>query len=140
VTALPLGNDLDPDAGSASCTRHGRRPEVCRDLGKLFASVGLKADDQILAMVTKGRLVVKLPKGRVDALVEGGHAAQFDPGYGRLMKECAAILGDEPDRGGLVGEAFELSAVFASRSTLTCDEGPTEETTAWPNYCLNTPS
>jgi TfoX/Sxy family transcriptional regulator of competence genes len=60
-------------------------------VGKLFASVGLKVDGKIFAMVVKGRLVVKLPKERVDALVASGAAERFDPGHGRLMREWASF-------------------------------------------------
>ena len=40
------------------------------------------------AMLVRGRLVVKLPKARVDALVASGDRERFDPRHdGRLMKE-----------------------------------------------------
>jgi hypothetical protein len=38
-------------------------------------------------MLSKGRLVVKLPRQRIDALVATGAGERFDPGHGRLMKE-----------------------------------------------------
>ena len=57
--------------------------------GKLFASYGLKVHGRIFAMIVRGDLVVKLPKARVDELVQAGVATRFDPGHGRLMKESA---------------------------------------------------
>lgn len=48
-------------------------------------------NNKIFAFVSKGRLVVKLPWGRVDALVAAGEADRFDPGHGRLMKEWLAL-------------------------------------------------
>ena len=74
--------------------------------GKLFASNGLKVDGKIFAMIVKGQLVVKLPKARVDALVEAGAADHFDPGHGRLMKEWAALRGRLPPWDDLAREAL----------------------------------
>jgi hypothetical protein len=42
-------------------------------------------------MLVKGKLVVKLPKARVDALIAAGDGERFDPGHGRLMKEWVAV-------------------------------------------------
>ena len=64
--------------------------------GKMMASQGLKIDGKIFAMLREGRLVTKLPKARVDALVESGEGERFDPrGDGRLMKEWL-VLNDKP--------------------------------------------
>jgi hypothetical protein len=47
---------------------------------------------KIFAMLGRGSaLVVKLPKERVDELVNAGHGKHFDPGHGRLMKEWVAV-------------------------------------------------
>lgn len=74
--------------------------------GKLFAANGLKVGGKIFAMIVRGRLVVKLPKQRVDELVSSGAAERFDPGHGRLMKEWATILGDRPNWPGVASEAL----------------------------------
>ena len=58
--------------------------------GKLFASMGLKANGKIFAMVVKGKLVVKLPKSRVDERVSAKAGTHFEPGPGRVMKEARA--------------------------------------------------
>jgi len=42
-------------------------------------------------LISRGRLVVKLPRQRVDALVASRKAQRFDPGRGRKMNEWAAI-------------------------------------------------
>ena len=60
-------------------------PEVAR--GKGFGSKGLKVARKLFAFHSKGRLVVKLPADRVDALLASGKGERFDPGHGRLMKE-----------------------------------------------------
>lgn len=58
---------------------------------RIFSSDAvLTVDGKIFAMFVRDRLVVKLPRPRVDALVAAGKAERFDPGHGRLMKEWAA--------------------------------------------------
>jgi hypothetical protein len=53
-----------------------------------FGAAGLKIGGKIFAMLASGKLVVKLPKPRVDALVTSGDGERFDPRRdGRLMKE-----------------------------------------------------
>ncbi len=48
----------------------------------------LKAGRKIFAILSDGRLVVKLPKARVDEIVDGGRGEHFDPRRnGRVMKE-----------------------------------------------------
>ena len=76
--------------------------------GKLFSSFGLKVNGKIFAMFGRGRLVVKLPKERVDALVSTGKAERFDPGHGRLMKEWAAFESGDAEWVGLAREAWDF--------------------------------
>jgi len=60
--------------------------------GKGFGASGLKIRNKIFAMLARGKLVVKLPKSRVDALVAAGDGERFDPrGDGRVMKEWVVI-------------------------------------------------
>lgn len=56
-----------------------------------FGSTELQVGGKIFAMLSKGRLVVKLPRQRVDALVAAGAGERFDPGHGRLMKEWLVV-------------------------------------------------
>ena len=59
---------------------------------KGFGSSGLKIHDKIFAMLVRGKLVVKLPKTRVDAIIASGYGERFDPRKdGRLMKEWVCI-------------------------------------------------
>ncbi len=75
-------------------------------VGKMFGSVGLKVHGKVFAMVVKGKLVVKLPKERVEALVASAKGEFFDPGHGRLMKEWVAVAtGDKRSWLGLAKEA-----------------------------------
>lgn len=60
--------------------------------GRGFGSDALKVRGKIFAMLSNGRLVVKLPRERVDALVASGEGERFDPRRdGRLMKEWLAL-------------------------------------------------
>lgn len=57
-----------------------------------FGSGGLKVGGRIFAMLSGGRLVVKLPRARVDALVAAGEGERFDPRRdGRLMREWLSV-------------------------------------------------
>jgi len=55
--------------------------------GRAFGDAALKADGKIFAMLTRGQLVVKLPKARVADLVAAGEGEYFTAGKGRPMKE-----------------------------------------------------
>lgn len=59
---------------------------------KGFGSSELKVHNKIFAMLVRGKLVVKLPKSRVDGLVATGDGQRFDPRHdGRLMKEWIVL-------------------------------------------------
>ena len=73
---------------------------------RMMGSEGLKTGGKFFAMVSKGELVVKLPRERVDELVEAGAGHRFDPGHGRLMKEWIALVpADEEECATYVTEA-----------------------------------
>ena len=70
------------------------------------ANEGLRVSGKIFAMLVGGELVVKLPKDRVDELVDVGAARRFDAGKGRPMKEWASVPVSASRRWkGLVEEA-----------------------------------
>ena len=59
---------------------------------KGFGSSALQVNGRIFAMLSNGRLVVKLPRQRVDALIAAGEGERFDPRHdGRLMKEWLVV-------------------------------------------------
>ena len=67
---------------------------------------GLRVSGKIFAMLVRGELVVKLPRDRVDELVDAGAARRFDAGKGRPMREWASVsLGASRRWRGLVEEA-----------------------------------
>jgi len=58
---------------------------------RVFGSTGLKTHGKTFAMLVKDRLVVKLPRHRVEELLAAGVAERFDPGHGRLMREWIGL-------------------------------------------------
>ena len=56
-----------------------------------FGASTLKVQGKIFAMLVDDRLVVKLPRERVDALVAAGDGERFGPGPGRVMKEWVSL-------------------------------------------------
>jgi hypothetical protein len=60
--------------------------------GRGFGSTGqLKANGKIFCMLVRDRLVLKLPRERVDDLVGSGHGERFDAGKGKPMREWLAL-------------------------------------------------
>ena len=76
-----------------------------------FGANALKINKKIFAMLASDdRFVVKLPRGRVDALVAGGFGERFDPRRnGRAMKEWLVVApGREARWLPLAKEAMEF--------------------------------
>ncbi|KDN16139.1 hypothetical protein [Amycolatopsis rifamycinica] len=61
-----------------------------------FGRTALRAHGRIFAMFVRGQLVLKLPRSRVDELVEGGHGVRFDANKGTPMKEWLALDAGSP--------------------------------------------
>src|SRR5438094_10438515 len=90
-------------------------PEMARSKG--FGSKGLKVARKLFAFHSKGRLVVKLPADRVEALVRAGTGERFDPGHGRLMKQWLAVPhNDKKLWPRLAREALEFAGSAAPES------------------------
>jgi len=67
-------------------------PGVTVEKGWGSSNVALKVRGKIFAMSIGADLVLKLPKGRVDRLVDDGAGTRFDPRKdGRVMKEWAVV-------------------------------------------------
>jgi hypothetical protein len=64
--------------------------------GSGFGRSALRWEKKIFAMLVRGRLVVKLPASRVDALVGGGDGVRFDANKGTPMKEWFSL---DPESG-----------------------------------------
>jgi TfoX/Sxy family transcriptional regulator of competence genes len=65
------------------------RPLV--SVGRMFGSPVLKVQGKVFAMLVKGRLVVKLPRGRVEKLLASRLGEAFDPGHGKPSMEWVAV-------------------------------------------------
>src|SRR5262245_20508707 len=75
-----------------------------------FGRSALRFQGKIFAMLVRRRLVVKLPAGRIDALVEAGDGVRFDANKGTPMREWLSL---DPESGqdwlGLAREALALA-------------------------------
>jgi hypothetical protein len=74
-----------------------------------FGSSALKVKGSIFAMVSRGHLIVKLPRDRVDALIRSGAGGPFDAGKGTPMKEWLTVT-DEAEETALAREALHFVA------------------------------
>jgi hypothetical protein len=61
-----------------------------------FGRSALRFQNKIFAMLVRGRLVLKLPVERVDALVAAGDGVRFDANKGTPMKEWFSL---DPESG-----------------------------------------
>ena len=99
------------------------------ELGRMMRSTGLKAGGRFFAFARDGELVVKLPAGRVAALVESGEGGPFVGSRERVMREWVTLR----PRGIEACEAYVAEALAfaggASRSSTTT--GISRSVRAW---------
>jgi hypothetical protein len=78
--------------------------------GGAFGRSALRFEGKIFAMLVRGRLVVKLPAPRVDALVGAGAGVHFDANKATPMREWLSL---DPDSGqdwlALAREALDFA-------------------------------
>jgi hypothetical protein len=80
------------------------------DGGRGFGRSALRYRGKIFAMLVRGRLVLKLPASRVDALVAAGAGGHFDASKGTPMREWLSL---DPESAGpwlsLANEALDFA-------------------------------
>ena len=83
--------------------------DVGHENRKGFGSGALKVNGKIFAMMSsKRQFVVKLPKNRVDDLVNRGQGQRFNPGHGRIMKEWFVVGKGRASWFKLAKEAYDF--------------------------------
>ena len=94
---MPQATSVTAEQGFARLvTEIGDRPgvEVPGSLGRparRFGSSGLLIHGRIFAMLSQGRLVLKLPARRVAELIGSGMGSAYDAGKGRPMREWVGL-------------------------------------------------
>lgn len=81
--------------------------------GRRFGSEALRVGGSIVAMLVAGRVVLKLPRERVEALVAAGDGAPFENGRRQPMREWVALTGDPAGDLRLLREALDLAGLAA---------------------------
>lgn len=106
TTAMAGGEDVDPRFAPVMAA-FARDRQVTS--GRMMASVGLKVNGKIFAMMSRGKFVAKLPEDRVDELVRSGAGEHFDPRRdGRSMREWIQLRGTQPSWVALAAEAHRF--------------------------------
>jgi hypothetical protein len=82
--------------------------------GRRFGAHALRLHGRIFAMLVRDRLVVKLPRARVDELVAAGAGVRFDANKGTPMKEWLTL---HPDATLSWPELALEALAFARQST-----------------------
>jgi hypothetical protein len=81
---------------------------------------GLKIAGKLFAFLAKGRIIIKLPKQRVDTLIAAGHGEPCVMGRGRVMKEWVVVPPEFQDEWPeLVAEAKAFVAASGESTPLT---------------------
>jgi len=92
-------------------------PDASSRLKKTFGSSTLRVNGKTFAMLVGDTLVVKLPRLRVNALIESGDGQRFDPGHGRLMNEWLSVESSTDEAWlSLAQEALEFVGSKSSSS------------------------
>jgi hypothetical protein len=89
VVTVPAQDAFAEIVGALGDERGVMRPDPGASAS--FGAAALRVDGRIFAMVSRGRLVMKLPAARVAELIVGGDGEPYDAGKGRPMKEWVAF-------------------------------------------------
>lgn len=100
-------NPIEPDSKFSPVVAAFAKNKLV-SAGFMMSSYGLKVNGKIFAMYGRDQFVVRLPKIRVDELVESGHGKRFDLGHGRLMKEWVIVLKNQKTWIAFAEEAYDF--------------------------------
>lgn len=87
----PTPHSVDARFAELVATMAGRDDVAMGTGNRGFGSGTLTVGGRIFAMISHGRLVLKLPGARVAELIATGIGTPFDAGKGRPMKEWLAL-------------------------------------------------
>ncbi len=82
------GGLLSPELVKLMAAVAGRRDVT---LGQAMHNPGLMTSGKLFAFVKDGSLVLKLPAGVIDGLVESHGAVRFDRGQGKPLREWVVV-------------------------------------------------
>jgi len=99
---------VDALGGSPGVTE----PDTPGESARRFGSSALRVEGRIFAMVSRDRLVLKLPQRRVAELIGSGGGAAYDAGKGRPLKEWVSL---DPERQDGWLELASEALAFVSR-------------------------
>ena len=81
---------MSPEELFAAVAAHCGAPASAATTAR-FGANALKVDGKIFASLSRGRLLLKLPKARVDVLIGAGIGAPFSTGADRVKKEWVTV-------------------------------------------------
>jgi hypothetical protein len=114
MTMLPTAEEGFADIVKALGDKPGVTEPEAAGSARRFGSSALRVNGRIFAMVSHGRLVLKLPSRRVAELIASRAGGPYDAGKGRPMKEWVS-LGAAMQDGWLDLAAEALEFVGSSR-------------------------
>ena len=92
-------------------------PDVTLGQGRRgFGAGTLMVGGRIFALVSDGQLVLKLPAGRVSALIAAGRGLPWSAGKAVPLREWVAVADDEPAWLDLANEALAFVGRRTGRS------------------------
>jgi hypothetical protein len=98
----------DQERFAAIQSEYADDPRVTMGTG-FGPKLGMRVDGRIFAMLVHGGIALKLPRDRVQTLVDTGAGRQFGMGKKRPMKEWVSIAVDASDARVLVAEAYAFA-------------------------------
>src|SRR5689334_12035645 len=111
TTRAKKGQLVIPAALQPLVAALSKQPGVTVEKGWGSSNIAFKCRSKIFAMSIKDEMVFKLPKTRVDELVDGSKGTRFDPRRnGSVMREWLVVPAGSRNRMALATEAYAFVA------------------------------